>query len=318
MLTAYCMSYEYFTVIPKQWHESFSEMRDMGFDAVALTFSESEMRYSRRAFEAEVAMAHKLGLKVFVIPSRLGGRFAGAPLMHCLWLSMHPECQVPGHPELACIEAEPFVEWMHEFMGTLIGDYELDGIVWDEIKRSGLVSTHPATLKKFGHAPSTEEAQDSFVEFLDDLTTHCMKIRPELTVTMFNSATAPEYFTAKAARIPHFHYCGYDGNFCEFSFYKEKPHQDKYLLGDAWARTVRECAAGGKKTFALVENFCVPKSEHDIYRKNLDSYLSAIRLDHLAIYYYGLNNECPEEVHQMTKELLKKYHHGKQYRGESC
>lgn len=317
MLTAYCMSYEYFTVIPKQWYESFSEMRDMGFDAVALTFSESEMRYSRRAFEAEVAMAHKLGLKVFVIPSRLGGRFAGAPLMHCLWLTMHPEFQVPGHPDIACIEAEPFVEWIHDFMGTLISDYELDGIVWDEIKRSGLISTHPATLNKFGHVPTTEEAQDGFVEFLGDLTAHCMKIRPELTVTMFNSATAPEYFTAKAAKIPSFRYCGYDGNFCDFSFYKEPPHQDKYLLGDAWERTVRECAAGGKKTFALIENFCVPKSEHDTYRKNLDSYLSSIRPDHLAVYYYGLNNECPEEVHQMTKELLKKYHHGTE-RGATC
>jgi hypothetical protein len=45
--------------------------------------------------------------------------------------------------------------------------------------------------------------------------------------------------------------------------------------------------------------------------------LSSIRPDHLAVYYYGLNNECPEEVHQMTKELLKKYHHGTE-RGATC
>jgi hypothetical protein len=310
MLTAYCLSYGHYTPIPKHYHESFSEIRDMGFDAVALSFSENEMRYSRRAFEMQIAIAHKLGLKVFVIPSRLGGRFAGAPLMSCMWLDLHPECQVPGHPDLACIEAEPFVEWIREFMGTLIGDYELDGIVWDEIKRSGLVSTHPATLKKFGHVPSTEEAQDGFVEFLDDLTGHCMKIRPELTVTMFNSATAPEYFTAKAARIPHFNYCGYDGNCCELSFYKEPPKQHKYLLADAWARTVRECADGGKKTFALIENMLMPESEHETYRRNLDAYLGAIRPDHLAVYYYAHNNQCPEIVHQITKDLLKKHHWG--------
>jgi hypothetical protein len=307
MLTAYCLSYEYFTIIPKQWRESFSEMRDMGFDAVALSFSESEMRYSRRAFEMEVEAAHRLGLKVFVVPSRLGGRFAGAPLMPSIWLTMHPECQVPGHPDIACIEAEPFVEWMHEFMTTLIGDYDLDGIVWDEIKRSGLISTNPATLKKFGRAPTTEEEMDGFVTFLSDLTAACVKLKPNLTVTMFNSATAPQYFTAKAAHIPYFHYCGYDGNFCKFSFYKEPPEQHKYLLADAWERTVKECTAAKKKTFALIENFCVPRSEHDTYRRNLEAYLSTIRPDQLAVYYYGLNNECPEEIHGITKDLLKKY-----------
>lgn len=308
MLTAYCLSYGHYTPIPKQWRESFLDMRDLGFDAVALSFSESEMRYSRRAFELQIAAAHEAGLKVFVVPSRLGGRFAGAPLMTSLWLTLHPECQVPGHPDLACIESAPFVEWIHGFMTTLIGDYDLDGVVWDEIKRSGLISTHPDTLKKFGRAPTTEEAMDGFVKFLGDLTDCCLKLKPNLTVTMFNSATAPEYFTGKAALIPGIRYCGYDGNCCATSYFKEPPAQHKYLLVDAWDRTEQECAAGGKKTFALVENMLMPASEHETYRKNLDAYLGAIRPDHLAVYYYAHNNECPEEVHRMTMNLLKKHH----------
>ena len=80
MLTAYCLSYGNWTVIPRQWRESFTDMKKCGFDAVALSFSESEMRYSRRAFEMQVKMAHDCGLKVHVIPSRLGGRGCGSAL----------------------------------------------------------------------------------------------------------------------------------------------------------------------------------------------------------------------------------------------
>ena len=97
LITAFCLSYGHWTVIPHQLKASFKEMRDCGFNAVALSFSESEMRYSRRAFEIQVDLAHRCGLKVLVIPSRIGNRFAGAPLMPSLWLSQHPEAQLPDH-----------------------------------------------------------------------------------------------------------------------------------------------------------------------------------------------------------------------------
>ena len=129
MLTAYCLSYGHYTPIPKQWRESFLDMRDLGFDAVALSFSESEMRYSRRAFELQIAAAHEAGLKVFVVPSRLGGRFAGAPLMTSLWLTLHPECQVPGHPDLSRT-----IGWF-----TAIYPVRIDPgrLAWTEVRAAG-------------------------------------------------------------------------------------------------------------------------------------------------------------------------------------
>ena len=149
LVTAYCLSYGHWTVIPHQLEESFKDVAECGFNAVALSFSESEMLYSRRAFELQVRLAHQAGLKVFVIPSRLGGRFAGAPWMPSMWLCMHPEAQLPGHPELACLENQAFRDWVKEFMTTLLTDYPLDGVIWDEPKSEGVISTHPDTLKRF-------------------------------------------------------------------------------------------------------------------------------------------------------------------------
>jgi hypothetical protein len=224
-----------------------------------------------------------------------------------MWLTMHPEYQVPGHPDIACLEAVPFVEWCRDFMATLIRDYDIDGIIWDEPKAVGLISSHPSTLARYGNDLTSETMQDGFVYFLKNLSAFCKELKPQLIMTMFSSATNPEYFTSRATKIRELEYCGYDGNCSKTSYFKEPPAQNKYLLLDVWERTQRECEVAGKKTFGLIENMLIPASENMAYRHGLEEYLSCARPDQLAVYYYAHNNECPEEIHSITKELLKKY-----------
>lgn len=311
IVTAYCLSHGHWTVIPHHLEENFKDMADCGFTAVALSFSESEMMYSRRAFEIQVDLAHRCGLKVFVIPSRLGGRFAGAPLMPGLWISSHPEAQVPGYLSfagpIACIESSAFRDWIHGFMTTLLTDYPVDGIIWDEPKSENIVSTHPETVKKFGAHPSPEQMEDSFIDFLNGLTAHCLSIRPDLCITLFNQSTSSVHFTAASTAIRGIRYAGYDGNLSRQSFFHEEPAWKKYRIESVWERTKAECAASSKGTFALIENMLIPKAAIPEYRDNLDAYLERYRPDHLSLYYYAHNNEDPESVHAITKELMRKY-----------
>jgi hypothetical protein len=309
MVTAYYLSHGHWTVIPHQLEEDFADMRVCGFDAVAMSFSESEMRYSRRAFEIQVRLAKKHGLKCLVIPSRLGGRFAGAPLMPSFWLAQNPDCLVPGNVgwPVAALEAPKFIEWIHGFLTTLIGDYDLDGIIWDEPKALRLISTHPATLAKCGPNPTVEQMQDGFVEFLTGLTQLCLKLKPGLVITHFAQKTDPEYYTRKAAGIPGIAYHGYDGNLARQSFWHEEPQWHKYRLESVWDRTVTECRAAGKQTFALVENMLMPAAAIPEYEANFAAYLQAYRPDHLSVYYYAHNNEDPERVHAITRRLMQKY-----------
>ena len=96
MVSAYCLDYNTWVCIPKHVEEDFKEMADMGYDTVCLSFNESDMVYARRTFEILVTIAHKCGLKVHVIPSRIGGRFAGAPLMPSMWLAKNPQYCATG------------------------------------------------------------------------------------------------------------------------------------------------------------------------------------------------------------------------------
>ncbi len=311
MITAYCLSYGHWTVIPHQLKESFEDMAACGFTAVALSFSESEMMYARRAFEIQVNLAHECGLKVLVIPSRLGNRFAGAPLMSSLWLARHPEAQVPAHKgwtgPMACVESPVFRDWIKGFMTTLLTDYPLDGIIWDEPKAERLISKHPDTLARFGADPTPEQMEDGFIDFLDDLNRHCLSLNPNLSITLFNQRMSSNRFTRAAAAIPGIHYAGYDGNLCRQSFFHEKPEWHKYRVESVWERTTEECAAGGKKTFALIENMLMPKEAIAEYKINLETYLQRYHPDHLALYYYAHNNADPETVHRITRELMQKH-----------
>ena len=311
MITAYCLSYGHWTVVPHQLQESFADMAACGFNAVALSFSESEMMYARRAFEIQVDLAHACGLKVLVVPSRLGNRFAGAPLMPSLWLAQHPEAQIPNHVgwtgPMACLESPIFRDWIQGFMTTLLTDYPLDGIIWDEPKAERLISKHPDTLAKFGPEPTPEQMEDGFVDFLADLNERCLSIHPHLSMTLFNQKTSSERFTRASSAVPGIQYAGYDGNLSRQSFFHEEPQWHKYRVESVWQRTVDEGAATGRKTFALIENMLMPKAAIPEYEANLDAYLQRHRPDHLAFYYYAHNNEDPETVHAITRRLMRKH-----------
>lgn len=270
------------------------------------------MAYSRRSFEIQIRLAKKQGLKCLVVPSRLGGRFAGAPLMPSMWLAMHPHCIVPHNTDwpVACLESQEFLDWTREFMTTLVSDYALDGVIWDEPKLVDFVSTHPDTLARYGAAPTARDMMDSFVSFLTMLTAHCLRLKRDLSFTLFCRKTDPEYFTGNAAGITGIEYFGYDGNLTPQSTFHETPRWTKYRIESVWSRTQKECAAAGKKTFALVENIMMPASAIPEYERNFENYLQTHRPDHLGVYYCSHNNEHPEKVHDITRRLMKKHRPG--------
>lgn len=308
LLTAYCLSYGNWTVIPHQWTECFCEMGDLGFHAVALSFSESEMHYARRTFEMQIAAAHQAGLKVFVIPSRLGGRLAGAPLMGSLWLDANPAAALPENPGIACVESPAFRCWSTEFIRTLVRDYDLDGIIWDEPKEVDRMTRHPATLAAFGEGYAPAHLCRSFAELIGEWTVAARSIRPNLIVTLFNMPITNPIFTRLCAGLPGIDYAGFDGGLCLQSYFHETPTKHKQYLWETWPRTRQETAEHHCGTFALIENMLLPAAQFNIFSENLELFLRSAQPDHLACYYYAHNNEQPETAHRITMEIIRRFH----------
>lgn len=303
IFSAYCLSYGNWTVIPSHWERVFADMRRIGFDAVDLSFSESEALYAMRTFEQQVELAHKHGLRVFVIPSRFGGRFAGSPFMPGCWLAQHPECQVPGHPLLGCLESPAFLAFSEEFIRTIAASFEIDGIIWDEPKNADTISLHPDTLRKYGGSPTRKDMFSSMLSYLARLIRTAKEIRPALSMTIFNMPNTSPDFTGQCSRIPGIDFTGFDGTCCEQSYFHEPPRRVKPTVRQIWNRT-REEARGGSGTFSLIENMLIPDSEREAYEKELLSTLRDVRPDHLSCYYYGHNNESAERIQEFTMKAL--------------
>ena len=309
MISAYCLDYNTWTCIPRHVREDFEELRDMGVDTVCLSFSENDMAYARRTFEIIIEIAHEVGLKVFLIPSRIAGRFAGAPLMPSIWLAKHPEyiisedCWMPA----ACVEAPEVRQWIKDFMKTLITEYDIDGIVWDEPKEAYQISHHPATIARFGDNPTVEDMYVGFCEFFEDLTGYCHDLNPNLVQNLFCQATEPTFFTKMISKNPHITYFGYDGNLSKQRIFKEPIAEAKYRIESCWERTVEECAEAGKKTFALVESMHMPREEHENFEKAFDNYLENYHPDHLSIYFYAHNADDPEGLQDIIRRTMKKH-----------
>lgn len=310
MITAYFLEHGLWTVIPHQLQENFADMRDMGFDGVAITFGESDAVYARRAFELQVKLAHEAGLKVHVIPSRVGGRFAGAPLTPSIWVSQHPEHAISNEGwwmPMGCLDASAFVEWICGFVGQILSDYPVDGIIWDEPKGTKGPSNHPATRARYGPHPTEADNHASWRDFFETLTNHCASVRPGIPQAVMNEGAIPESLTSQFARLPAITHHGYDGNLARQSFFHEEPAWHKYRLESVWERTSRECEAAGKESYALVENMLMPAEAMEEYERNFDAYLTNYRPDHLSVYYYAHNNEDPEGVMSITRRLMKKH-----------
>lgn len=308
MLSAYCLGFQHFTVVPGHIRQAFEEIADAGFDAVCLSFSESEMIYSRRSFALQVAEAHRVGLQVHVVPSRLGGRFAGAPYAPSVWVTRHPEealANVGDSLPRACLESPAFKEWITGFMTTLLSDYPVDGVIWDEPKGVSHVSAHRETVRRFGPNPGRDDAIRSFLDFLEALMGACTDVRPGIQQTLFVQKTDPPEFTREAARLPALSWFGYDGNFCRQSYFQEEPTWHKYRLDAVWNRAVRECRDANVESFALVENMLIPAESENEFEENARRFLSEHRPDHLSFYFYGHNNERPEHVHDSVRRLIR-------------
>ena len=309
-LSAYTLSYGNWTVIPSHWDKVFADMREIGFDAVDLSFSESEEMYAMRTIEQQIAMAHKHGLKVLLIPSRFAGRFAGAPFMSGGFIVAHPEWWLPGHGAVGCLDVPEVGEASEKFISMLLTTFDVDGLILDEPKAAEVPSSHPATIARYGRPGTVEDARNSMLEYITALVNTARKLRPDISLTLFNMpGTSPE-FTAKSAAIPGLDYAGFDGTLCSHSYFHGETFRSKPPIIDLWKRAQAE-NAGKCKTFTLIENMLIPSSENATYERELNETLPQISPDHLACYYYGHNNEDAEYIQKITMDCIKKYCKGK-------
>ena len=147
--------------------------------------------------------------------------------MGSLWLMSNPRAQLPENPFLACVESKDFQEWIKQFITTLVEDYEIDGLIWDEPKAPDFVTIHPETIVKYGDCATSEMMMSGFACLIDELSLIAKKIRPELAISLFNMPKTDPRFSYMTSALENIDYAGFDGNFSRQSFFSRETGKDQ-------------------------------------------------------------------------------------------
>lgn len=94
ILSAYYFRAHMYTMVPRHVREDMEWMADAGTDVVCVAVLEQDLRAAVENIALISEEAARVGMKVYAVPSRWGGMFAGAPKVPSLFSATNPHTWV--------------------------------------------------------------------------------------------------------------------------------------------------------------------------------------------------------------------------------
>src|SRR6478672_13368362 len=94
ILNAYYFRAHMYTIVPRQVREDLKWMAEIGTNAVSIAVLEQDLTSAVENVTIICEEASKLGMSVFVTPSRWGGMLAGAPKVPSVFSVLNPQTWV--------------------------------------------------------------------------------------------------------------------------------------------------------------------------------------------------------------------------------
>jgi hypothetical protein len=302
-LTAYYLNGSLFSLVPAHLRADFRWMADHGTTAVAISAYERDLGRSHlwHLFATE---AHAAGLKLYIVPSRWAGLVAGWPGAPSRFCATRPDVvlrNAQGQPHIegcwglmASVHHPDTEKFYQECLRTVL-QFDIDGIVWDEVKSLHLRDHHPLALQALGPNAPQERHIDAVADFFQRVTAYARTLRAGLQTTLFLYGNLQDYAVTRFAQIAALDYFGCDGR----PFNREDAQSVIGLEGSLnlllphGQRFLTAARAQGKGGFLLIENMGLPATAIAVVDRRMPEVL-AMRAEHLAYYYYGADCEEPE------------------------
>ena len=310
----YYLAHGFFVFNPKQVKRDYAEMKSLGADSITYAVLEQDDLFCPVTMEKHFELAHRAGLKVYVIFSRFGGLFAGAPRVPSLFSAERQDTLMrrkdgsiySGYTGVySCVNNRDFRKFFIRTTTRLLEKYKIDGVVFDEPKLSGSPCYCGTCRKLLGKEDPVVFRNRSVVKFLDDAAAKMKKINPRLEIALFNDTIYPLEFHRMSAGMKNLDYHGTDGSLSKQWVNKSEIKQVKTPLLEQVKEAKKIAEENGKKFMAVCENFQVPASEIPAWERNFEKVLE-YRPDLLVFFYYAPNTDDPEKLHDMIARCCRK------------
>ncbi len=310
----YYLAHGFFVMNPRQIADDYREIKDLGADSLTYAILEQDEEFCPATVEMHFAMAHKAGLKVYVIFSRFGGLFAGAPRVPSLFATNNPEVLMRNENGgvyggdigvVACVNNPKFAGFFDETTARLLSRFEIDGVVLDEPKVAGMACHCDACRRLRGEADPLRFQKESFAGWLGRIITNMKRQKPGLEVALFNDTLQDTEFHEMTAKLAGLDYHGIDGSLSLQGVDPKRPGRTKMPLLDQLPEAKRIAHSNGKKLMAVCENFQVPASQIPAWEASFAKVLE-FRPELLVFFHYAPNTDDPEALQEMVRRCCRK------------
>jgi hypothetical protein len=311
-LSAYYFMGQDLCMVQQHTRNDMRWLADHAFDAINVGVHEEQYRQPL-GLQLVVEEAHAAGLKVIAIPSRWCGLIAGWPVLAGHFTASRPDVwmrQADGSPLLKnfcgplCSVHHPDVR-AHMITCTerVLQTWDLDGLMWDELKTLHETDHHPLALAKYDGPASGAAQVAATLEIFAACNHAARKIKPHLRICSFLYAYLPDEILRPWAATPGFDDIGLDGKLGWATDYGMQPPYTKALL-DHGPRFIAEAKATGRRSFALIETQDLDAPQAGITLRRLPELL-AQGFDHLSVYYHPLVKEPSAQITEQIGPPLR-------------
>lgn len=302
-LTAYYFMGQDLCIVRDHTRADMTYLADQAFDAVAVGVHEEQWRQPL-GLQLVVEEAHRAGLQVLAIPSRWCGLIAGWPVLAGHFAATRPDVwmrDATGAPviknfcgPLCSVHHPDVTAHMLACTERALTTWELDGLIWDELKTLHEVDHHPLALARFG-GPAQGHAQiDATLDLFAACNRRARAINPDLRIATFLYAHLPNAIVAPWAAAEGFDDVGLDGKCWWAADVGGAPETSKVLLDHA-PRFIEAAHRHDRRALALIETQSLTAAEAARTLRRLDDLL-ALPLDHLLVYYHPLVRDPAAQI----------------------
>lgn len=314
LLNAYYLRAHMYTLVPRQVREDLKWMADIGTNTVSLGILEQDLTSAVENVTIICNEADKLGMKVFAVPSRWGGMFAGAPKVPSVFSVLNPQTWVlkkDGKPAtnsisgvISSVHYPETAAFFKTSLDKIFSLWNVKGIIWDEPK-SFIMDYSPRAIENLGKDAPLQAHVKAVIAFYSDINKHIKDNHPEIITNLFGYANFSDMIVEEASKTQHLDYYGCDGRPWRNEDGGQQEAEGKVLLG-AGERFLKAAQEQKKKSLWLIENHNMQDADVALMDKRLPEVLQK-DIDHLIYYYYPRNIQNPEKSMNSLARHLKKF-----------
>jgi hypothetical protein len=310
-LTTYYFHGQDLCMVPRHVHEDLCWMRDHGVDGVCVGVHEADLQGGNH--DMICREIERVGLDLWLIPSRLGGLVAGWHRAPGYFAVRNPECCARNtdgsvrdffgpqlsvfHPRTSEFLAETVLEMLRRFPAR--------GIVWDELKSLAGEDHSAAAVEALGRPARRDDMAQGTRDCFSAANCRILAQHPDLRIVNFIYADCGDTLAGVCASIDGLSAFGCDGK----CWYPDELNQGeggprKVLLGGNLERFKQAASARGLQSFALLETQLLGSDALECTMWHLPELL-ADGPDHLCYYYYPYGMADPEHFMGPIGDTIK-------------